>query len=182
MRHLNHWQCSKSSGSLNARWYLMRMTYDATLSQADDMTKFSVIHLDDLARSDISSGWFRVSAVCRVDDIRRRPKSPGWLVRLTSWRYFIRITYDQCSMSSGWLKMLPHVIDWDDLAPGGISSWWLMDSAVCHRMAYNATKSYRDDNEIWTLCHPVDLALGGISPGWLMALCSISSRWHTMQP
>ena len=47
----------------------MRMTYDATLSQADDMSKSSVNHPDALARSDVSSGWFRVSAVCRVDDI-----------------------------------------------------------------------------------------------------------------
>ena len=114
--HLNHWQCSKSSGSLNARWYLMRMTFDATLSQKDDMTKFSVNHPDDLAQSDISSGWFMVSAVCRVDDIWRRPKSPGWLVQLSSWRYLIRITYDQCSVSSGWLKM---PLRW-------LSSWWYL--------------------------------------------------------
>ena len=123
--HLNHWQCRKSSGSLNARWYLMRMTYDATLSQADDMSKSSVNHPDALARSDISSGWFRVSAVCRVDDIWRRPKSPGWLVRLSSWRYLIRITYDQCSMSSGWIKMLPHAIE---------MTWWyliLMTNGQC---------------------------------------------------
>ena len=54
----------------------MRMTYDAILSQADDTTKFSVIHLDDSVRGDISSGWFRVSGVCHPDDIWRQPKSP----------------------------------------------------------------------------------------------------------
>ena len=156
----------------------MRMTFDATLSQADDMTKFSVNHRDDLAQSDISSGWFLVSAVCRVDDIWRRPKSPGWLVRLSSWRYLIQITYDQCSVSSRWLKM---PLRW-------LSSWWyliLMIYGQC-RMSSDGLWCYHKlsgwHNEIWTLCHPVDLALGGISSGWLMASCSISSGWHTMQP
>ena len=50
-------------------------------------------------------------ALCHPDEITNLiPKSSGW--RSYS-QYLIRMTYDQCRMSSGWLMMLPYVhISW----------------------------------------------------------------------
>ena len=47
---LNHCQCRKSSGWLSWKRYLSRMAHDANRSHPDDITKFRVSHLDDLAR------------------------------------------------------------------------------------------------------------------------------------
>ena len=47
---LNHCQCRKSSEWLSWRWYLSRMEHDANRRHPDDITKFRVSHLDDLAR------------------------------------------------------------------------------------------------------------------------------------
>ena len=69
----------------------------------------------------------------------------------------------------------------DDLAPGGISSWWLMDNALYHRMAYDSTISYRDNNGM----NPMS---SGRLSSWryliriTYGICSISSGWHTMLP
>ena len=91
-------------------------------------------------------------------------KSPAWLVRLSSWWYLIRITYGQCSMSSGWLNrlrcyLMPVVSHPDDL--------WTMPYVSDGLWCYHKLSGWH--NDIWTLYHPADLAPGGISAGWLMA-------------
>ena len=62
---------------------------------------------NDLYPGGISFGWPTTNAVCHPDDLGCYPMSCGWL---NSWWYLIWMTYDQCSMSFGWLKMLPYVI------------------------------------------------------------------------
>ena len=70
------------------------------------------------------------------------PKSSGWL---SYQRYLTRMTYGYCRMSSVWLTTSVHCpissgwhnVIWtlchqDELAPGCISSGWLLDTAVCH--------------------------------------------------
>ena len=93
--------------------------------------------------------------------------------------YLIRMTYDQCRMSSGWLTMLSYVIRirsliwWlshpDDLTGVGISSGWLT---------------------VNSLCHPDDIPFHLMSSGWLnwawylirMSYGSVimSSGWDTL--
>ena len=127
-------ECRMSSGWLTMLSYVIRMTYETSLS-----------HPDELAIGSISSGWlmpnvlchpdditeFRVShpddfwwmqdvirmtydvVLCHPDDIRNFTKSSGWV---SYWQYLIRMTYAQCIMSSGW-----HNVFWTLKSSGWVS-------------------------------------------------------------
>ena len=135
-------------------------------------------HRDDLRYYPISSGWHNIIwTLSHPDEITMLiPKSSGWL----SYRqYLIRMTYGYCRMSPGWLTFCPissgwHNVIWtlshpDELAPGRISSGWLLDTAVCH---------------------PDDISYHHMSSGWLsrnqyqirMSYDTVimSSGWHTL--
>ena len=178
----------KSSGWLSYRQYLIQMTQLLVVSLPDDLTIGSIssgwlmgiagCHRDDLRYYPISSGWLNIIwTLSHPDEITMLiPKSSGWLSYL---QYLIRMTYGYCRMSPGWLTICPissgwHNVIWtlshpDELAPGRISSGWLLDTAVCH---------------------PDDISYHHMSSGWLsrnqyhirMSYDTVimSSGWHTL--
>ena len=132
-------------------------------------------HQDDLRYSPISYGWHNIIwTLSHPDEINMlMPKSFGWL----SYRqYLIRMTYGYCRMSSVWLTILSrwHNVIWtqshpDELAPGRISSGWLLDTAVCHPDGI----SYRH------------MPSGWLSRNWYLIRMSydnviMSSGWYTL--
>ena len=117
-----------SSGWDSSWVYLIRMTYDQCRISSRWLTMlpyvlmrwdicWSLSHLDDLAILSISSGWLMVVAgfhpdydvaLCHPDEKTNSiPKSSGWL---SYCQYFIWMTCGHSRMPSGWLTMLPYVI------------------------------------------------------------------------
>ena len=98
---------------------IIRMTYDASPSHPDDITKSEPY---DLAPGRTSSGWLMVYAGYHTDEIRCYPKPSEWyngiwvshpdyLLEVISHpnelrqiHYVIRMTYAPVLMSSGWDK------------------------------------------------------------------------------
>ena len=114
------------------------MTYDQCSIPYGWQNDATLSHRDDLA---ISSGWLVANAVCHPDNTPCHCMSSRWV----AWGWYLtRMTYGQCSISSGWHTTPPYVIwmSWlglishpDDLrhfyyairmtyAPTLTSSWW----------------------------------------------------------
>ena len=143
-----------------------------------------VSHPNDLSMGGISPGWLNywqyvirmTYGYCSMSpgwDNYVVPKSSGWL----SYRqYLIRLTYQYYRMSSVWLTILSYLIHdviWtlshpDELAPGRISSGWVLNTAV-----YHPDDIYRHMSSGW------------LSWNWYLIRMSydnviMSSGWHTL--
>ena len=104
-------------------------------------------------------------AQCHPDEITNLIlKSSGWL---SNWHYVTRMTYGQCTMSSGWYNVrwtLRHpdellvVSHSDDLWTMQDDIWMTCDVALWHP---------DEIAKIWSLSHPDDLPIPSISPGWV---------------
>ena len=170
----------KSSERDMARSYLIRMTWGSTYVMSSGWLT--------IVRSQKLQYVIRMTydcVLCHPDEITMLiPKSSGWL------RYrqnLIWMTYEHCSMSSGWIMILPYVIRvrwliWslshpDDLTIASISSRWLKYCQYFIRMI-----------QLLTVSHLDDLTFGSISFRWLnywwylirmtYGHCSMSSARH----
>ena len=119
------------------------MTYDATLSHPNDITKsehnvsWNLCHPDEKAPERISSRWLMTNAGCHLDDLQCCPMSSKWdnynlIPKSSGWhshfQYLIQMTYRHCRMSSGWLTILPYLIratqsHLNPKSSGWVSSW-----------------------------------------------------------
>ena len=162
---MTYGQCSVSSGWDTMPPYVIRMSWLGLIAHMDDLWPMqyviwmrhhaTVCHPDKLAGVDISYGWLMANAVCHLDETSCHRMSSGWVC----WGWYpIRMTYGQCSVSSGWDTMPPYVtrMSWlglishtDDLLP----------TQYVIRMTHHAT-----------LCLLDELAGADISSGWVAAL------------
>ena len=115
------------------------------------------------------------------------PKSSGWL---RYWHYLIRRVYGQCTMSSGWHTKLTQVIRmtytrWtlchlDEIAPGRISSGWLMTNAEFIQMTYDVALCFNALRHVLILKSSRWLSYSQYLIRMTYGRRRISSRWLTM--